>query len=114
MAAFDLGDLEAILLARADALPTESYTARLLDRGMDKCAQKLGEEACELVIEAVAGNKKAVIEETADLLYHLLVVLIGRDIPLSRVYEELETRSRQSGLAEKAGRSQTRKGRKQM
>ncbi|WP_323014922.1 phosphoribosyl-ATP diphosphatase [Devosia sp.] len=99
-----LDDLEARIALRAAALPTESYTAQLLARGMDKCAQKLGEEATEAVIAAVTGNRGELVKEAADLLYHLLVVLRAADTPLAEVMAVLDARTAQSGLAEKAAR----------
>jgi len=101
-----LDDLEARLALRAAASPAESYTARLLARGMDKCAQKLGEEATEAVIAAVTGNRPELVKEAADLLYHLLVVLRAAETPLAEVMAELDARTSQSGLAEKAARGE--------
>jgi len=101
-----LDDLEARLALRAAASPEESYTARLLARGMDKCAQKLGEEATEAVIAAVTGNRPELVKEAADLLYHLLVVLRAAEMPLAEVMAELDARTSQSGLAEKAARGE--------
>ncbi|MFN4211595.1 MAG: phosphoribosyl-ATP diphosphatase [Devosia sp.] len=99
-----LDDLEARIALRAAASPDESYTAKLIGRGMEKCAQKLGEEATEAVIAAVTGNRPELVKESADMLYHLLVVLRAADIPLSEVMAELDARTAQSGLAEKASR----------
>lgn len=99
-----LDDLEARIALRAAASPDESYTAKLIGRGMEKCAQKLGEEATEAVIAAVTGNRHELVKESADMLYHLLVVLRAADIPLSEVMAELDARTAQSGLAEKASR----------
>ena len=99
-----LEDLEARIALRAAASPEESYTAKLIARGMEKCAQKLGEEATEAVIAAVTGNRPELIKESADVLYHLLVVLRAAGIPLDDVMAELDTRTAQSGLAEKAAR----------
>lgn len=101
-----LDDLETRIAARAAASPDESYTAKLLARGMEKCAQKLGEEATEAVIAAVTGNRAELVKESADLLYHLLVVLRAADIPLAEVTAELDSRTAQSGLAEKAARTE--------
>lgn len=101
-----LDDLEARLALRAAASPEESYTAQLLARGMDKCAQKLGEEATEAVIAAVTGNREELVKEAADLLYHLLVVLRAAETPLAEVMAELDARTSQSGLAEKAARGE--------
>jgi len=102
--AFSLEDLEARVGARAAADPARSHTASLIARGMEKCAQKLGEEAVETVIAATARDRAGTVSESADLLYHLLVVLRAADIPLSDVMAELETRTAQSGIAEKASR----------
>ena len=99
-----LEDLEARIAQRAAASPDESYTAKLIARGMAKTAQKLGEEATEAVIAAVTGDRAELVKETADLLYHLLVVLRAADVPLSAVMAELDARTAQSGLAEKASR----------
>lgn len=102
---FSLADLEAIVAARASAEAGASYTRSLLDKGVAKCAQKLGEEAVETVIAAVSGNKDALVGEVADLLFHLLVVLKARGVALADVNAELARRTAQSGLAEKASRS---------
>lgn len=99
-----LDELESRIAARAAASPDESYTAKLLGRGMEKCAQKLGEEATEAVIAAVTGNRAELVTESADVLYHLLVVLRAGGVPLGEVMAELDRRTGQSGLAEKASR----------
>lgn len=99
-----LDELEARIAARAAASPDQSYTASLIARGMDKCAQKLGEEATEAVIAAVTGNRDELVKESADLLYHLLVVLRAADLPLAAIMAELDARTARSGLAEKASR----------
>ncbi|WP_454914659.1 phosphoribosyl-ATP diphosphatase [Xanthobacter sediminis] len=104
---FTLADLEAIVAARAGADAGASYTRSLLDKGVAKCAQKLGEEAVETVIAAVSGTREEVIGETSDLLYHLMVVLKARQVSLREVHAELARRTGQSGLAEKAGRTQS-------
>ncbi len=104
MAGFTLSDLERIVGERAKASPDESYTARLLAAGMPRAAKKLGEEATEAVIAAVAGSPAELTSEAADELYHLMVVLHGRAIPLQDVLSELERRTAQSGLQEKASR----------
>ena len=101
-----LDDLEARIAVRAAASPDDSYTAKLIARGMEKCAQKLGEEATEAVIAAVTGNRPELVKESADLLYHLLVVLRAADVPLAEVMAELDARTAQSGLAEKAARGE--------
>lgn len=99
-----LDDLEARIALRAAASPEDSYTAKLIGRGMEKCAQKLGEEATEAVIAAVTGNRTELVKESADVLYHLLVVLRAANLPLAEVMAELDARTAQSGLAEKASR----------
>jgi phosphoribosyl-ATP pyrophosphohydrolase len=104
MTSFTLADLEQIVAARATADPEQSWTARLAAAGMPKAAKKLGEEAVETVIAATSQTTDELIGETADLLYHLLVVLRIADIPLHQVMAELERRTAQTGLAEKAGR----------
>lgn len=106
MSDFTLSDLETIVARRAQASPDESWTAKLFAAGQPKAAKKLGEEAVETVIAAIANDRKNLTDEAADLLYHLLVVLKIADIPLSEVMAVLEGRTRQSGLAEKAGRVQ--------
>jgi phosphoribosyl-ATP pyrophosphohydrolase len=102
---FSLEQLNARIAARAEASPEESYTARLLSRGVEKCAQKLGEEAVETAIAAVTGNRAGLIGEAGDVLYHLLVLLRAAGVSLEDVMAELETRTAQTGLAEKASRS---------
>ena len=104
MATFSIHDLESRLKVRAEASAEVSYTRRLLDRGIPHCAKKLGEEAIELVLAAAAESRERLIEETADLLYHLLVVLKARDIRLSEVETVLGARASQTGLEEKASR----------
>jgi phosphoribosyl-ATP pyrophosphohydrolase len=101
---FTLEDLDARIALRATASPEESYTAKLLARGVQKCAQKLGEEATEAVIASVTANKPELAKEAGDVLFHLLVLLRAADVPLSAVMAELEARQAQSGLAEKAAR----------
>ncbi|RDE08546.1 phosphoribosyl-ATP diphosphatase [Pelagibacterium lacus] len=96
--------LEARLAERATAAPDQSYTAKLLSRGTAKCAQKLGEEAVETVIAAMSGDKDELVKESADLIYHLLVLLRAEGVALDRVLAELDRRTGQSGLAEKAAR----------
>ena len=104
MSEFTLSDLEKIIEARARSGDPDSWTAKLFARGMDKAAQKLGEEAVEAVIAAVRGDRQALISESADLLYHWLVVLAIAGVPLADVLAELERRTGRSGLAEKASR----------
>ncbi|WP_332713383.1 phosphoribosyl-ATP diphosphatase [Pelagibacterium mangrovi] len=97
--------LDARLAERARATPEQSYTARLLAKGTAKCAQKLGEEATEAVIAAVTGDRAELVKESADVIYHLLVLLRSEGVALSEVTEELDRRTAQSGLAEKAART---------
>ena len=89
---------------RRSAAPDKSYTRQLLDGGPECCARKLGEEAVETVIAALASDKDALAGEAADLLYHLLVLLESRDVALATVLARLEARMGTSGLAEKAAR----------
>ena len=105
MAAFSIHDLESRLKARAETSAEVSYTRRLLDRGPAHCAKKLGEEAIETVIAALAEDRHRLIAESADLLYHLLVVLQARGIAFAEVEAALAERTVQSGLQEKAART---------
>lgn len=105
MSGFDLSALEAIVAERARSGGAGSWTARLFSAGMEKAAQKLGEEAVETVIAAVSGDRKALVSESADLLYHWLVVLALAGVSLEDVMAELEGRTGRSGLAEKAARA---------
>ena len=89
-----------------------SYTRQLLDRGVAQCAKKLGEEAVETVLAAVNQSRGRLIAESADLIYHLLVVLAARRVTLAQVETELGKRSRQSGLEEKAARRAGKKRRR--
>lgn len=102
--AFTLEQLNARLAERAKASPAESYTARLIAGGVQKCAQKLGEEAVEAAIAAVAADRTNLVGEAGDVLYHLLVLLRASGVELDEVMAELERRTGQSGLAEKASR----------
>jgi phosphoribosyl-ATP pyrophosphohydrolase len=104
VSAFTLESLAKIIAERARAGGERSYTRKLLDEGAEKCAKKLGEEAMETALAAVSGDRRAVIAESADLLYHLLVVLEARDVRLSDVYAELERRTARSGIDEKESR----------
>ena len=83
--AFTLEELDARVALRAEASPDESYTARLLSRGIEKCAQKLGEEATEAVIAAVGRDHPGLVGEAGDVLYHLLVLLKASGVPLGEV-----------------------------
>ncbi len=102
-----LDRLWSVVLSRRDADPSISHSARLLSRGSAKVAQKFGEEAVECVIEAVRGDKDAVIAESADVLYHLLVLWVSTGVAPEEVWAELMRREGVSGIAEKASRSQT-------
>ncbi|MDO6586484.1 phosphoribosyl-ATP diphosphatase [Salipiger sp. 1_MG-2023] len=99
-----LEDLEQIVARRSEASPDESWTAKLLAKGPEKCAEKFGEEAIEAIIEAVKGDREKLASETADVLFHLLVMLKARDVPLSDVMTVLADRQGRSGIAEKAAR----------
>jgi phosphoribosyl-ATP pyrophosphohydrolase len=101
---FTLSDLERIVAERAKASPEQSWTAKLAAAGQAKAAKKLGEEAVETVIAAIAQDRQELVCESADLIYHLLVVLNIAGIPLQDVVDELHRRTGQSGLQEKASR----------
>jgi phosphoribosyl-ATP pyrophosphohydrolase len=101
---FTLADLAAIVADRARTGDSGSYTAKLLAAGPAKCAKKFGEEAFEAALAAVAEDETALTSEAADVLYHLLVMLQSRGIALEAVMAELERRTAQGGLAEKASR----------
>ena len=101
-----LDDLFATITARKKADPDSSWTAKLLSKGPEKCAEKFGEEAVEAIIEAVKNDKAALTAEAADVLYHLLVMLASRDVALADVMAELAHRQGTSGLTEKASRPQ--------
>lgn len=106
MSGFSLSDLEKIVAERGrDADPSSSWTAKLFAGGVDRAAKKLGEEAVETVIAAVRGERQNLVAESADLLYHLTVVLAIAGVPLSEVFAELERRTSQSGITEKASRT---------
>ena len=105
MTAFSLADLEKIIAERAASGDPQSWTAKLIAGGMDKAAKKLGEEAVETVIAAVGEDRGAIVSESADLLYHWLVVLALAGVPLADVMDELERRTARSGIAEKAARA---------
>lgn len=97
--------LEATIAERRSAAPEKSYVAKQLARGRLKIAEKLGEEAVETVIAAIAQDDAALAGEAADMLFHLLIVLAERGVPLSTVLAELERREGVSGIDEKAGRT---------
>ncbi|KQV72928.1 phosphoribosyl-ATP diphosphatase [Rhizobium sp. Root1220] len=104
MSEFTLADLEKIVSERSKASPDASWTAKLVAAGQPKAAKKLGEEVIEVVMAAVVGDRDNLTYEAADVLYHLLVVLKIAGIPLQNVMAELEHRTAQSGLMEKASR----------
>ncbi|MCK8464719.1 phosphoribosyl-ATP diphosphatase [Aliiroseovarius sp. S1339] len=99
-----LDQLASTIEARKGADPDTSWTAKLLSKGPEKCAEKFGEEAVEAIIAAVKNDRENLTAEAADVLYHLLVMLAARDVALSDVLAELERREGTSGIAEKAGR----------
>jgi phosphoribosyl-ATP pyrophosphohydrolase len=104
MTDFSLEQLDAFLAERAKASPESSYTAKLVHKGQAYAAKKLGEEAVETVIAAIEKDRRALTMEAADLVYHLLVVLRIGGVSVQDVLGELERRTAQSGLAEKATR----------
>lgn len=99
-----LNDLATTIAARKSADPESSWTAKLLAKGPEKCAEKFGEEAIEAVIEAVRGDRDRLVAEGADVIYHLAVMLAARDLSLADVAAELTRREGRSGLDEKAAR----------
>jgi phosphoribosyl-ATP pyrophosphohydrolase len=104
MSRFTVHDLAATIDSRATTGGEASYTRKLLDKGAEHCAKKLGEEAVETVIAAVENNRDRLIAESADLLYHLLVLLKSRGVKLAEVEAALGERTSMSGLEEKASR----------
>ena len=106
MTRFTIHDLAATIDARANSSGDVSYTRKLLDKGVAHCAKKLGEEAIEVVIASVESNgtREHVVAESADLIFHLLVLLKSRGVALSEVEAELARRTQMSGLEEKAAR----------
>lgn len=109
MARFTLNTLENIIADRAAVTDGSSYTATLISCGVEKCAQKMGEEAVEAAIAAAIRDRKELTKEAADLLYHLLVVLKASNIPLKEVMAELDRRTSQTGIEEKAARPAQKK-----
>jgi phosphoribosyl-ATP pyrophosphohydrolase len=101
---FTLRDLERRVHERAQSSADVSYTRKLLDKGIEHCAKKLGEEAVETALAAVGPDRERLTAEAADLLYHLLVVLEARGITLAEVETVLEARTKMSGIDEKAAR----------
>jgi phosphoribosyl-ATP pyrophosphohydrolase len=104
MSKFTLADLEQRVSDRANASAEESYTRKLLDKGAAQCAKKFGEEAVEAVLAVVGEDRDRVVAEAADVFYHLLVMLRARGVTLAEVEALLETRTKKSGLEEKASR----------
>ena len=102
-----LDKLFATIAARKGSDPSQSYTAKLLAQGVEKCAKKFGEEATEAVIAAVQKDKTELAKESADVLYHLLVLWAASGITPEDVYTVLQSREGQSGLEEKASRPKT-------
>jgi phosphoribosyl-ATP pyrophosphohydrolase len=104
MPRFTLHDLAATIDARAASGGEASYTRKLLDKGTEHCAKKLGEEAVETVIASLGNDREHLIAESADLIFHLLVLLKSKDISLEDVEAALAGRTGMSGLEEKAAR----------
>lgn len=100
-----LARLEAVIAARRDADPAQSYVAKLNARGVPAIARKFGEEATEAVVAALSGSREELVGEAADVLFHLLVLLGAKGVPLAEVLGELDRREGTSGIAEKASRS---------
>ncbi len=96
--------LFATIAARKGASAKTSYTAKLLQAGVMQCAKKLGEEGVEAALAAVGGRKKEIVDESADVLYHLLVVWTACGVKPKAVYDALDARRARSGLAEKKAR----------
>ncbi len=99
-----LARLEAVIAERRGGDPAASYVARMHAKGLNKIAQKLGEEAVETIIAALAQDRAALVGEAADLLFHLLMLLGEKGVPLAEVLAELDRREGVSGIAEKASR----------
>ncbi len=105
MSKFTLANLEKRVHERAKASPKDSYTRALIDKGVEHCAKKLNEEAFETGLAAVQERKSRLVAESADLLYHLLVLLAARGVTLGEVEAELAKRTKRTGHEEKAARS---------
>lgn len=101
----ELEQLQQLIQSKKDSDPSLSYTAKLFSQGIEEIQKKFGEESIELIIASNQNNRNNIINETADVLYHLLVLLSEKSISLKEVLEELERRSSMSGLEEKANRS---------
>lgn len=100
-----LDELWQTIESRKRADPDSSWTAKLLAKGPEKCAEKFGEEAIEAIIEAIKNDRDALTREAGDVLYHLLVMLAARDVSLNDVLGELARRQGKSGIDEKAARN---------
>ena len=99
-----LDELFDTIQGKKTANPKISYTAKLLKSGTGTIAQKVGEEAVETIIEAVSGRQKQLVNESVDLLYHLMVLWVDRDIKLQNIWDEIDRRASKSGIEEKANR----------
>ncbi len=99
-----LARLEMVIAERRGGDPKASYVAKLHAKGLGKIAQKLGEEAVETIIAALAEDRAALVGEAADLLFHLMMLLGAKEVPFADVLAELDRREGISGIAEKAGR----------
>ncbi|WP_419903150.1 phosphoribosyl-ATP diphosphatase [Kiloniella sp.] len=102
-----LDELYSVILSRKGDDPSVSHTANLFSKGVSKIAQKVGEEAVETVIEGVSGSKEELAAESADLLFHLMVLWAERDLKPEEIWKQLEGRKGKSGIAEKASRPKT-------
>jgi len=102
-----LDNLFATVVARRGSDPSKSYTAKLLSEGVERCAKKFGEEAVETVLAAAVGGKTALVSESADVLYHLMVLWAACGIDPEEVWRALAAREGRSGLEEKASRSES-------
>ena len=101
--------LYATIVSRTGSDPKRSYTAKLLKAGVAQCAKKLGEEGVEAALAGVMGRKKEIVSESADVLYHLLVLWVATGVKPKSVYDALEARRMRSGIAEKKSRKRTRR-----
>ncbi len=104
MTKFTLEELALIIESRASADAEKSYTKSLLDGGVSRTSRKFGEEAIEIVIAALQGDRSAVVTEAADVFFHLLVLMKAANVTLPEVLEELERRTVRSGIEEKKAR----------
>ena len=97
--------LDLTIQAKTTEPPNKSHTAKLLNKGTEKCAEKFGEEAIELIVASVKKKRKEVIGEAADTLYHMLVLLRSKNISIKEVLTELASREGMSGIEEKRKRN---------